>query len=118
MPADPKPPRRIDDPDTLARLHRRWNECVLCGKARGQGRLSLHHIHKHPRDDVVANLVMLCGNGTTGCHGWIEAGHEATRKLLGRYIARRRLDTLDYLSAKLGDEQAREWLRRNLYAPV
>lgn len=118
MGPDPRPPKRIEAPGLLRRLHLRWHECVLCGKERGRFRLSLHHIHKHPRDDVEANLVMLCGDGTTGCHGLIEAGHEATRKLLGRYIARRRIDTLQYLAEKLGDEQARAWLQRTLYAPV
>jgi hypothetical protein len=85
----------VRDPVLLSILHRDWRECALCGQHRG--RLSLHHISKHPRDDVEANLVMLCGSGTTGCHGEIEAG--LTKKFEGR-------------------DRAAAWITRTYYVEV
>ena len=115
---DPRPPKRVDDPELLARLHLVWVECALpsCGKVSG---LSLHHIHKHPRDDVEANLVMLCGSGTTGHHGAIEHhDHEVCRELAA-YLMRERLDTMEYLGGKLGGVNAvREWLRSQLHVSL
>lgn len=110
MAPDPKPPRRVRDPDVMARLHREWRECVLCGETRG--RLSLHHVSKHPRDDVRANLVMLCGSGTTGCHGDIEANVRSSRETLGEYLLAHRRDTIGYLSTKLGPGMDAWFLRQ------
>lgn len=77
--------------------------------------LSLHHIHKHPRDDLRANLVMLCGDGVQGCHGQIELGNRETKRSLAEYIANERRDTFLYLQDKLGGrEQAIEWVRTQL----
>jgi hypothetical protein len=28
-----------------------------------------------------ANLIVLCGTGTSGCHGWVEANRSEARKL-------------------------------------
>lgn len=103
MPPNPKPAKRIKDPELLRRLHLAWQECALChGTAYSEGRLSLHHIHKHPRDDVQANLVMLCGDGVRGCHGKITAEDPATKLRLGAYITLYRFDTMEYLAEKLG----------------
>lgn len=93
-------------------LHLRWRSCALCGSS--TARLSLHHIHKHPRDDVEGNLVMLCGDGVLGCHGSLEAEITVTRRALGRYITAKRPDVLRYLRGKLGDEAADDWLERRL----
>lgn len=58
--------------------------CARCGASirgeRGQS-WSVHHRvprgsggAKHvPWMNLAANLLLLCGSGTTGCHGWIEA---------------------------------------------
>lgn len=116
MAADPKPEPRVKNPLLLRALHQRWRECALCGKTRP---LSLHHIHKHPRDDVEGNLVMLCGDGVRGCHGMIEAGNRGARAALGAYLVNERDDVLPYLTIKLGNEtSATHWLRRNLFAPI
>ena len=109
--ADPKPRGRIKDPSLLRALHLEWRECALCGKT---GQLSLHHINKHPRDDVRGNLVMLCGSGTTGCHGKIEAHDHQVLWLLGEHILGSRGDTIVYLYEYLGAVAAQEWIRRNL----
>lgn len=102
-------------------MHREWLECVLAldGAPRCTGGLidgrSLHHIHKHPRDDVRANLVMLCGDGARGCHGAIEEHEPETCCLLGRHLRIHRPDVFLYLTHKLGNSiAADEWLRRYL----
>jgi len=107
---DPKPPKRIRDPELLRALHLEWRSCALCGST---GKLSLHHIHRHPRDDVRANLVMLCGSGTTGCHGRITVNDPVVIRHLGKHLIQQRKDTIEYLGAKLGGVLAvGEWLRR------
>lgn len=123
---DPKPAGRIRDRDLLRQLHLEWKECVLCGSI-GETRegmpnpeglrwigLSLHHISKHPRDDIRGNLVMLCGHGTAGCHGLVEANNEETIRALGRYILRSRGDTITYLYERKGASAAQEFMRRSL----
>jgi hypothetical protein len=62
-------------------LERDNHICVRCGLYVGPfGEYSLHH--RRPRGmggskrldtDMPANLVLLCGSGTTGCHGYVEA---------------------------------------------
>ena len=106
----------IRDPGLLSDLHSEWDECALCWKS--VGRLSLHHILKHPKDDVRGNLVMLCGHGTAGCHGEIEH-HNAERKLeLGLYIVEFRADVIEHLDWRLGSlEAVEEWLQRMLGVP-
>ena len=76
--------------------------------------MSLHHILKHPRDDVRGNLVMLCGHGTAGCHGLIEAHDARTLSLLGRHVISKRDDVIAHLYARLGVEAAEEFLRQTL----
>lgn len=76
--------------------------------------LSLHHICKHPRDDVRGNLVMLCGDGVRGCHGLIEARSAPTCARLGRYVLRERPDVLEHLDWRFGPLTP-EWLRRHLW---
>jgi HNH endonuclease. len=123
---DPKPEKRIKDSDLLRELHLEWKECALC-RSIGETRegvpnpeglrwigLSLHHIVKHPKDDVRGNLVMLCGHGTAGCHGLIEAHDPDTLKDLGRYILTTRGDTIAHLYERLGATAARAFLSRNL----
>lgn len=51
--------------------------CARCGQA---GTLNLHHRtprgmggSRDPLSASPANLVTLCGSGTTGCHGWVES---------------------------------------------
>lgn len=70
---DPKPSKRKKaSPKQWRRLReKRALRCTICGALP----TSLHHIV--PRslggDDVDENLVALCGDGTTGCHGLVEA---------------------------------------------
>lgn len=107
---DPRPEGRISNPKLLKFLHLLWKECAICHAIEP---LSLHHIVKHPRNDVEENLVMLCGDGVRGCHGKIEANDEETKRALGQYIQNERPDTIMYLFEKKGVE-AREWMRWHL----
>ncbi len=74
--------------------------------------LSLHHVLKHPRDDVRGNLVMLCGDGVRGCHGRMEAHDPVVERLLAEHISDARPDIFEHLEWRLGHDGAREWLRR------
>lgn len=96
MKADPRPAKRVRDSQLLARLHRRWHDCALSDDSCEPG-LSLHHLSKHPRDDLVENLVMLCGHGTAGHHGRVEAHDEATLEELREYLRWERPDAWLYL---------------------
>lgn len=106
----------VKDPGLLSALHDEWDECALCGVS--VGKLSLHHILKHPRDDLRGNLVMLCGHGTAGCHGFIESHSSEHKGMLGLYIVEYRPDTIAYLDWRLGGlEAVEEWLQRTLGVP-
>lgn len=113
--SDAKAGPRIRNPELLRHLHYRWRYCVLCDGAETEA-LSLHHVHRHPRDDVEANLVMVCGSGTTGCHGRIEANDRETLRALAGYLRDSRPDVLLYLAKKLsrsgGMIAAVAWLAR------
>jgi hypothetical protein len=55
---------------------REGRRCLRCGKALGGWSGGSRH-HRRPRSHPCpglhkpANLVLLCGSGTTGCHGWV-----------------------------------------------
>jgi hypothetical protein len=115
---DPKPPKRVRDLELLKELHARWRgDCVLADLGGCvTTRYSLHHIHPHPRDDVEANLAMLCGDGTTGHHGLIEHHDYPACRELAAYLIRHRLDTMEYLGIKLdGLVATRAWLADRLH---
>ena len=111
------PVARIRDSELLRRLHLRWRSCALCGESFGT--LSLHHVlpkgAPYFGDDLEENLVMLCGSGTTGCHGLIEATDSETCFALGEHLWRERPDTLAYIRVKLGQPAASAWLERHLF---
>lgn len=94
-------------------MHFVFEECVICGAVD----FSVHHVLKRSQggDDVRANLVALCGHGTAGCHGAVEASEEAACAALGRYLMEERPDTIAYLEFRLeGPDAASEWLQRHL----
>lgn len=68
--------------------------CLLCPEQAW----TLHHLV--PRslggDDVRENLVPLCGSGTTGCHGLIEANNVTARRKLRQRL---RGFHIDYITA-------------------
>lgn len=62
----------------------RW--CLRCGKApvKREGGYSIHHLtfRSHGVDNSVEAQILLCGSGTTGCHGWVHA-HPAKARAAG-----------------------------------
>jgi hypothetical protein len=61
---------------------------------------------------VIGNLVMLCGSGTTGCHGLIEERDPITLWQLAFYIHDYRADTQEYLNWRFPAEGWLAWVRR------
>lgn len=54
--------------------------CVRCGKSPADAVLSTQHRQargmggtRRASVNAPSNLITLCGTGTTGCHGWVEA---------------------------------------------
>lgn len=60
--------------------------CVRCARNVVNYPSSLHHRKprgmggsRDPRSFDPRNLVLVCGSGTTGCHGWIESHRDVAR---------------------------------------
>jgi len=65
---------------------RSGGRCERCG-TRDSPYWSLHHRKprgmggsKDPAINSPANLLYLCGSGTTGCHGWVESNRTLARE--------------------------------------
>lgn len=113
MIADPKPRKRYraskkEWEDMHAAF--RGSPCRICGEPFQ----SLHHIFPRGKggDDVIVNLAPLCGSGTTGCHGRIEARDAKAREALRANLTEA---NRWYLTYKLG-LKAEGWLDRNYAA--
>ena len=57
--------------------------CLRCGIDLWERPASKHHRKKRRFKDAdrVENIVILCGTGTTGCHGWCHAEDRSARTL-------------------------------------
>lgn len=56
--------------------------CVRCGVSLVSVPGSRHHrVRRRDTADKPSVLVLLCGSGTTGCHGWAHAHPKAARRL-------------------------------------
>lgn len=111
MSSDQKRAGRVRDPELLRQAHWAFDECVICGSIN----ISIHHVLPRSQcgDDVWENLVPLCGDGTTGCHGSVEGAADHACHALGKYLLAERPDTVAYLETKLnGPEAASAWLCR------
>ena len=62
-------------------LARAGSACERCGNPLTGENLSRHHRQRR-RDggDRLTNLLLLCGSGSTGCHGWVHAHPEEARE--------------------------------------
>ena len=89
-------PPRLAWPEAAGRAsvrERSQGRCELCGRAQADG---VHH--RQPRSAGgswhPANLLDLCGSGTTGCHGLVEAhrdpftGYPCDTYLMGWHVHR------------------------------
>jgi hypothetical protein len=83
--------------------------CRLCGDPA----TNLHHIVPRSQggDDVAANLVEICGSGTTGHHGLVEARDPATRSALRALLT---AEEVAYVRERKGDA----WLDDNYPLPA
>jgi 5-methylcytosine-specific restriction endonuclease McrA len=73
-----RPAASGDDPSPEVRAMvegRDLGWCVRCGLAVGSGPQSVHHRIRRSQggSHQPENLILLCGSGTTGCHGWVHA---------------------------------------------
>ena len=107
---DPKRPKRIRASQA------EWNDIYLCFTDQlcwccGQAWDSLHHVIPRSQggDDVPANLAPLCGNGTMGCHGLIEARDPWARQALGKALTP---ENCRYLWTRIGPGW-QAWLERH-----
>lgn len=62
--------------------NRAGHKCERCGTVDAEF-WSLHHRRprgmggsKNPALNMPSNILLLCGSGTTGCHGWVESNRE------------------------------------------
>lgn len=143
---DPKAPPRIRDRSALAAARLRFRACAACGRTAG----GIHHIVQrgspHFGDDVIENLLGLCGSGTTGCHGavhgspyvieveWAGEGiverrvveRRTTRwvaERIGEHLVRERPDAIAYVLERVGagpggEAAAWDWLRRTYHVDL
>lgn len=65
---------------------RAQGRCERCGTADSL-RWSFHHRiprgmggSKDPRLNLPSNILLLCGSGTEGCHGWVESHRNEARE--------------------------------------
>jgi hypothetical protein len=76
--------RRDTGPDRTTRelvLERDDYRCAVCGDSIVGGVRSIHHHRRNrgsggssdPAINAPSNLLTVCGDGTSGCHGWIGA---------------------------------------------
>lgn len=80
-------PLKVSDETRFTVLGRNGYKCEKCGDDFLWG-VSVHH--RRPRMmggsknellHLPANLIALCGSGTTGCHGWVESNRDKAREL-------------------------------------
>lgn len=111
--ADPKAPPRVEDRTATRRALLAHPECLACGGPASNG----HHVLPVGRgqsgDDVVENVVGLCGTGAMLCHGAfhgspyvITLGHEWTEPAKGGGTALR--------AAYRTERRDREWVARRI----
>jgi len=110
----PKPARRIVDAKAGVEKVRREGRCRACGRVPSGHLLdALNRAHLVPRgqggDDVDANIVGLCGSGTSGCHGALHDHRRGWEQVAARLRASLRPEEIEYVDFKKG----RWWLDKH-----
>ena len=87
-------PLKVDDETRFAVLGRGGYKCERCRQDFIGKPISIHHRRprmmggsKNAELHKPANLLALCGTGTSGCHGWVESNRDKAREL-GYLIAK------------------------------
>lgn len=78
-----------------ALVEARDKACVRCGAVVPRDEDSIHHRIPRGRggENTAENLLLLCGSGTTGCHGYVES--HRTEAYNHGYLVRTGFDPLD-----------------------
>ena len=114
---------RIVEPAFLRAALIRYPECAACGDPAANA----HHVipkgYRPPGDDLIQNIVGLCGTGTSKCHGafhgnpyvvrtpvgtggsmWMERRtSEWVKERIGEHLLAERPDVIEYVESRLGD---------------
>lgn len=83
-----KPPLQVTEETRFLVYARAGYRCERCfKKLLGVFGASVHHRRprmmggsKKPELHKPANLIVLCGSGTSGCHGWVESNRDKARE--------------------------------------
>ena len=82
-----KPKLKVDEATRYAVFERALYKCERCGGGPDTFGWSVHHRvprgmggSKNPMLHETANLILLCGSGVTGCHGWVESNRDQAKK--------------------------------------
>lgn len=96
---DPRPRRRYVDRRIGSRVIRSASGCLVCGKRTLA--LEAHHIVPRSQggDDVIANLVALCGPFEPSCHRKVTENDPDTLRALRRALS---IDALEYVIGRKG----------------
>lgn len=90
-------PRKDSGPSAKLRalVEARDQACVRCGRVVPRDEDSIHHRIPRGRggENTAENLLLLCGSGTTGCHGWVESNRAEAYRL--GYLVQTGIDPLD-----------------------
>jgi len=104
---DPKPAKRIVDPDAGRAKVALQGRCRACGRGGPLNRA--HLVPKGQRgDDVDENIVPLCGSGSTGCHGALTDHRNGWLLVAAALRADLTADEIAYCIQKKGED----WLDR------
>lgn len=81
-----KPKLKVGDEVRFQVFYRANYRCEKCGGMGDMFGWSVHHRVPRrmggSRDETLhlpANLILLCGSGVTGCHGWVESNRDKAR---------------------------------------
>lgn len=82
-----KPKLKVDEETRFIVFARAGYRCERCFKQlHGVFGVSVHHRRprmmggsKNEKLHLPANLIVLCGSGTSGCHGWVESNRDKSR---------------------------------------
>lgn len=82
-----KPKLKVDEETRFIVFARAGYRCERCFKQlHGVFGVSVHHRRprmmggsRNEKLHLPANLIVLCGSGTSGCHGWVESNRDKSR---------------------------------------